>query len=151
MTSKPNNLSELAEAADALNVEGLYISFYLEGGRHIHRTHLAIIDALQPYLVYDQPWDAKRATALLDCDPSLFSEQDVRLAVRALWKTDREDFYWRAKTLYKSGWIGALLRSLGDLKPENAIVPVYPDVSKADYLSFPASCWEGFTGYWAHS
>lgn len=113
-----------------------------------HPLHEVVITILSRYLRLDSIFNAPRAAALLDCDPALFSQDDVHLAVRALWRSDRIGFHRESDYLYENGWISALLRCLSSLKKHPAIVPPYPHPNEVpDDFDF-SSLWCGYIGFY---
>lgn len=140
------DLERLITAADEMPTQGMDLSFYLDGWE-APPEHKEIVEFLGGFLNFDQPWDAKRAAALLDCDPGLFSQRDMELALRAIWKSGRVGFYWGGNELYRNGWVSKLLRCMSNLREQDAILPAYPDPSEIDGQFNAEEYWKGFNGY----
>lgn len=122
--------------------------FYREFGEKPHPVHALVIETLWQYLIIDSEFNRQRGAALLDCDPELFSLNDVKLAVRALWKSERVGFYHTGEFLYKNGWISKLLSSLSELKDEDCTVPLYPLASEIVGDFNPKDLWNNYKGFW---
>lgn len=143
----PNRLADIVDKTGICAFK--YASFYSNSGNLL--PHTLVVVELSRYLVIDSEFDFRRAAALLDCDPGLFSINDVKLAVRAIWKSDRVGFYHDGKTLYANGWIVKLLRSLSSLNRQDAVVPLYPSPSEVTSDFCPKALWCDHKGFWLGS
>lgn len=141
-----SELEQLAIAADDIGNSDSGLSFF-DYDELANPIHHEIVGVLGKFLIIDAEWNGPRAAALLDCDPKLFSSNDAKLAVRALWKSDRVGFYWGGYELYRSSWISKFLRSACSFKNDDAFVPAYPSPDLIDGHFDPKTYWHGIEGY----
>lgn len=143
LKGKPLNF--LARKARLL--QGRRLSFY-DGWATEPPAHREIREVLGAFLHYPIEWNPQRAAALLDCNPEYFSERDIALAVRAIWRTERMGFYKGAKELYANGWISKVLKAISSPKDSDAVLPKYPLPGVHPEPFRPEGLWTGYRGYW---
>ena len=142
-----DEIDRLSKLAARIPTRSYNLSFYREYSRdyRISPIHERIANILSEYLVFECEFNYPRCAALLDCDPSYFSINDIKLAVRGLWKSGRVGFYWNGNQLYKNGWVSKLLKQLNNPCAEDALVPEYPYPPTKNFNA--EKLWGSFKGY----
>lgn len=142
-----DEVENLAKLAARIPTRYYNLSFYREYciASKVNPIHNRIADILSEYLDFEINFNYPRCAALLDCDPSYFSINDIKLAVRALWKSGRVGFYWDGNQLYKNGWVSRLLKQLNNPCVEDVLVPAYPYPPTSDFNA--EKLWSEFKGY----
>lgn len=101
-------------------------------------SHPAFVEAckvLSERLAILDDFDFPRAAFLLDCDPADFTDVDMNLAVRAIWKSDRVGFYLGGDELFRNGYIAKLIRHWDSPRSIEEASP-----TPREYIEFPGHC-----------
>lgn len=75
-----------------------------------HPVYEEVIALLSERLNFTGEFDFEKAAYLLTSDPALFKEDDFKLAVRALWKSDRVGFNKGGNEAFRDGFISAIIQ-----------------------------------------